>query len=355
LEQALLGTRNFNDLDIEENNKNSAKLDAKEMEQLLREGAYAVLLEDDTEAIKEFCEQDIEKLLEQRAHVLVVEGTAKTDSWLNKRKKSGRTSKSLFTGESAMEHAEIDVNDPDFWKKVLPDLVTPDSMLERFKDLCKVQEHEDAEDDEDDGEENVDSKKEEEEVVEEKKLETDENTAVSSTKISDNTANIKNKSKTSKKNIDKSNNSNANNTELKSKFMKDLMQMMEGMLDLTYRQQLPERERQICLKLLLRLTLKENVFDEVDRDQAQEWFLLLLLFFIYNINIILFLLLLLFFFFFNIFIIFCYTYYSSLIILTKIFFIILIYFQNKLIKIIIKDDNNRRNTHSKRSSRVIQR
>jgi hypothetical protein len=29
----------------------------------------------------------------------------------------------MFTGESAAKHAEIDVNDPDFWKKVLPDLV----------------------------------------------------------------------------------------------------------------------------------------------------------------------------------------------------------------------------------------
>jgi hypothetical protein len=33
------------------------KMDAKEMEQLLREGAYAVLLEDDADAIKEFYEQ----------------------------------------------------------------------------------------------------------------------------------------------------------------------------------------------------------------------------------------------------------------------------------------------------------
>ena len=32
-------------------------------------------------------------------------------------------SKSMFTGDSAMEHADIDVDDPDFWKKVLPDLV----------------------------------------------------------------------------------------------------------------------------------------------------------------------------------------------------------------------------------------
>ena len=45
----------------------------------------------------------------------------------------------MFTGESSMEHAEIDVNDPDFWKKVLPDLVTPDIMFERLTDdsLCE--------------------------------------------------------------------------------------------------------------------------------------------------------------------------------------------------------------------------
>ena len=45
----------------------------------------------------------------------------------------------MFTGESSLEHAEIDVNDPDFWKKVLPDLVTPDIMFERLTDdsLCE--------------------------------------------------------------------------------------------------------------------------------------------------------------------------------------------------------------------------
>ena len=95
------------------------KIDAKEMEQLLREGASSVLLEDDAELIREFCEQDIDKLLEQRAHVLVTEGGTQTESWLNKRKKN-KTKKSAFTGESSMEYADIDVNDPDFWKKVNP-------------------------------------------------------------------------------------------------------------------------------------------------------------------------------------------------------------------------------------------
>jgi hypothetical protein len=52
------------------------------------------------------------------------------ESWLNKKKKV-KTRKSLFTGASSAEHADIDVNDPDFWRKVLPDLVTPDMMQVR--------------------------------------------------------------------------------------------------------------------------------------------------------------------------------------------------------------------------------
>lgn len=208
LEQALLGTRNFTDIEMDENAKNNAKVDAKEMEQLLREGAYAVLLEDDTDMVKEFYEQDIDKILEQRSHVIITEsGAGQTESWLNKRKKSGSTSKSMFTGESAKEHAEIDVNDPDFWKKVLPDLVTPDLMLQRLKEV-------DAAANEDDGEER---------------------------------------------------------NEVLEKYMKDLSQMMEGMLDLNRRNQLPERERVVCMKLLLRITLKVDSFDEEDRAKAQEW------------------------------------------------------------------------------------
>lgn len=201
LEQAVLGTRNFNDIDFDENK--NAKIDAKEMEQLLREGAYAVLLEDDADMVKEFYEQDIDKILEQRSHVIVTEAVQQTESWLNKRKKHSHTSKSMFTGESAKEHAEIDVNDPDFWKKVLPDLVTPDSMFDRLQDDSIVADDDDRE------------------VVE--------------------------------------------------KYMKDLTQMMEGMLDLNRRNQLPERERAVCMKLLLRITLKEEVFDDEERSQAQQW------------------------------------------------------------------------------------
>lgn len=98
LEQAVLGSRQFGDIDAEEA-KNNAKMDSKEMEQLLKEGAYSVLLEDNSDEIKEFFDQDIEKLLEQRAHVMVAE-TSTTDSWFNKKNSKMKAKKSLFTGES---------------------------------------------------------------------------------------------------------------------------------------------------------------------------------------------------------------------------------------------------------------
>lgn len=205
LEQAVLGTKNFQEIE-DEVGKTTSKVDAQEMEQLLREGAYAVLMEDDSDALKDFFEQDIDKLLEQRAHVLVTDGGAPTESWLNKKKSLSRTSKRMFTGDSAKDTAEIDVNDPDFWKKVLPDLVTPDTMLGRLNDDSLIEAEY--------GEPN-------DKAVE--------------------------------------------------KYMKDLTQMMDGMLDLSRRNQLPDHERAVCLKLLLRITLKEDIFDEEDRLQAQDW------------------------------------------------------------------------------------
>ena len=44
-----------------------------------------------------------------------------------------------------------------------------------------------------------------------------------------------------------------------------------GMLDLHRRNQLPDRERAVCVKLLLRVTLKDEIFDELERSQVGEW------------------------------------------------------------------------------------
>ena len=43
------------------------------------------------------------------------------------------------------------------------------------------------------------------------------------------------------------------------------------MLDLNRRNQLPDRERAVCAKLLLRVTLKDDLFDDLERSQVGEW------------------------------------------------------------------------------------
>ena len=212
LEQAILGSRQFGDLAEEDSAK---KMDAKEMELLLKQGAYA-LFNDDAESenrIKEFCEQDIDSILDQRSRVRIVDGGVDEDG--NPVVSKNKVTKSLFTGGGAIEHAEIDVNDPNFWKKVLPDLVTPDIMLDRFKEVIPRERGSDDEDDKDD----------------------DDNEASAAV----------------------------------NKFMSDMAQMMDGILDLKRRGQLPDRERNISMKLLLRMTLRPEVFDGRQNALAQSW------------------------------------------------------------------------------------
>jgi hypothetical protein len=120
LEQAVLGTF--------EKGEEDDKPSQQEMEQLLRKGAYA-LLDDDDQVTNEFCADDIESILAKRTRTRVVEGT-KTASWLNKQ--GMVVSKSKFTSESGKT---LDMDDPLFWQKVMPDFVTPSIMAKRFKDL----------------------------------------------------------------------------------------------------------------------------------------------------------------------------------------------------------------------------
>ena len=210
LEQAVLGSRNFNADELDETQ--NAKIDAKEMEQLLREGAYAVLMGEDNEDMTNFISQDIDTILNQRTHTIVTEGAKPTESWLNKQDaltKKPRAKKSMFTGNSSTEFAEIDVNDPDFWKKVLPDLVTPGMMLQKFEDMKDLN-------DEIDGPEDK-------------------------------------------------------GFHLIEKFMKDMHQMMNGILDLQRRGQLPDHEKATCVQLLLKITIRK-IFNQKHQDQAQTWY-----------------------------------------------------------------------------------
>jgi hypothetical protein len=122
LEQAVLGTFDQMDDDI--------KPTSKEMEQLLKKGAYALLEDGNDEITKSFCADDIDSILAKRTRTRVVEGT-KTASWLNK---SGMVvSKSKFSADS--KTAGLDMDDPLFWQKVMPDFVTPQIMLQKLEDL----------------------------------------------------------------------------------------------------------------------------------------------------------------------------------------------------------------------------
>lgn len=111
LEQAVLGTFD----------KDDDKPTSKEMEELLKRGAYALLEDENDEMGKEFVADDIESILQKRTRKRVVEG-AKTASWLNK--KGMNVTKSKFASDSAS--AGIDIDDPNFWQKVMPDFVTPE-------------------------------------------------------------------------------------------------------------------------------------------------------------------------------------------------------------------------------------
>jgi Bromodomain len=121
LEQAVLGTF--------EKDAEDEKPSQQEMEQLLKKGAYSLFQDDNDEVTKEFCADDIESILAKRTRTRVVEGT-KTASWLNKQ--GMVVSKSKFSSESGKT---LDMDDPLFWQKVMPDFVTPSIMAKRLKDL----------------------------------------------------------------------------------------------------------------------------------------------------------------------------------------------------------------------------
>ena len=55
------------------------------------------------------------------------------------------------------------------------------------------------------------------------------------------------------------------------KFMKDMHQMMNGILDLQRRGQLPDHEKATCVQLLLKITIRK-IFNQKHQDQAQTWY-----------------------------------------------------------------------------------
>lgn len=83
----------------------STGLTKKEIEELLRKGAYGALMDDDNAGDK-FCEEDIDQILSRRTQVITID---------NSDAKGSTFSKATFSASNNRE--DIDIDDPNFWEK----------------------------------------------------------------------------------------------------------------------------------------------------------------------------------------------------------------------------------------------
>mmetsp|Transcript_4601 Transcript_4601/g.10378 ORF Transcript_4601/g.10378 Transcript_4601/m.10378 type:complete len:2557 (+) Transcript_4601:190-7860(+) len=211
LEQAILGTFGQDNDDD--------KPTSKEMERLLKRGAYALLEDENDEMGKEFVAEDIESILEKRTRTRVVEG-AKTASWLNK--KGMNVTKSKFASESAS--AGINVDDPLFWQKVMPDFVTSEILLNKISEM--------------------------EEAFEKP---------------------VKGRPKKGKKSGDNDAKGLSRGNQKKvNEYMSDLKGLMEDIFEQDRENTLPSSEKVSCQTLLLTISVKEKLFNESQRSTAKK-------------------------------------------------------------------------------------
>lgn len=106
-------------------------LSKDEIERLLRHGAYGILNEEKggtgEAASRAFAEEDIASILANRSHTVVYDNTGSKSS-----AKNGKFSKARFTSSSTAgqnPRENIDIEDPDFWTKMLGDIVEEESEV----------------------------------------------------------------------------------------------------------------------------------------------------------------------------------------------------------------------------------
>ena len=102
-----------------------------EIEKLLRHGAYDIFNEEKTGSSEkesnDFIEQDIDSILERRTKTVIHENTGSKSNAAG-----GTFSKASFKSMNAgtNETGDVDVDDPDFWKKVVGE-----AKAEKLNDL----------------------------------------------------------------------------------------------------------------------------------------------------------------------------------------------------------------------------
>uniref|UniRef100_A0A7N6APP1 DNA helicase n=1 Tax=Anabas testudineus TaxID=64144 RepID=A0A7N6APP1_ANATE len=85
-------------------NSGVQQLSKKEIEDLLRKGAYGALMDEEDEGSK-FCEEDIDQILQRRTHTITIESEGKGSTF----------AKASFV--AAGNRTDISLEDPDFWQK----------------------------------------------------------------------------------------------------------------------------------------------------------------------------------------------------------------------------------------------
>jgi hypothetical protein len=277
LEQAVLGTF--------EKEQEDDKPSQKEMEQLLKKGAYALLEDENDEITKEFCADDIDSILAKRTRTRVVEG-AKTSSWLNKQ--GMMVSKSKFTSESGAN--VLDMDDPLFWQKVMPDFVTPSLLMQKLTDL--VHEIEGTTKGPGRGKgrgrwrrKKIDAENEE---SKEKSATTEPVSLLHNPEVPQDNASavaeeeLRVKALLTNETLDDLPVEDFTEVYINSKvalsrtsvrkiqkFISDLKSMMEGIIDDA--EELSAQEKDICQKLLLTMSIKEKIFTEDQRRLARKY------------------------------------------------------------------------------------
>lgn len=119
LDKAVLTHMRRENEDAKDGKKRTSKAEeSKEIDELLKRGAYDVFRDDDT-AAEQFCAADIDQILQRSSQVVQYEQQAKSSF-----------SKASFVSSTTSD--DIDIDDPDFWKKAVgltePDPLEADDM-----------------------------------------------------------------------------------------------------------------------------------------------------------------------------------------------------------------------------------
>lgn len=71
------------------------QLSKKEIEDLLRKGAYGALMDEEDEGSK-FCEEDIDQILQRRTHTITIESEGKGSTFAKVNRRNGNTWKDQY-------------------------------------------------------------------------------------------------------------------------------------------------------------------------------------------------------------------------------------------------------------------